>query len=166
MKRILIRLVCFVLCLGLMVAFVSCNSEKPEEENSDIYYVQYSGVKIALGDKADGILKSLGDAKSVKELGDCGGLGAQIKYSYSDIDLYTLKTDSGETIDQISFTNDIASTSKNICLGADADAVISAYGEPTENNGSDMKYISGNKVLKFKLSDGIVTAIDYMIVSK
>lgn len=165
MRNIIKSVICIILCLGLVAAFAACNGEKPEGD-ADIYYMEYNGVRIELGAKADSVLKALGEARSTKELGDCGGLGAQVKYSYTDIDVYTLKTDDGETVDQISFANDIPKTSKNICLGASVDAVIEAYGEPTEKNDGDMRYIDGDMVLKFKTDNGAVKAIEYIRITK
>lgn len=167
MKKILMSLMCLILCFGLIAAFSACDSEEePGGSSKDIYYVEYNGVKIELGAKSDSVIKALGEASSVKELGDCGGLGAQIKYSYADIDVYTLKTDEGETIDQISFTSDIAVTPKNICLGSNSEAVTEAYGEPTEKNDADIRYIDGSMVLKFKLEGGAVSAIEYIRITK
>lgn len=167
MKRIITWILALVCCLTLEFTFVACNGgEKAEEKNGDIFYMTYNGTKIALDAKAAGVLSALGEANSVKELGDCGGLGAQVKYTYNDIELYTLKSDDSETVDHISFTSDLVSTSKNISLGDSKDKVIEAYGEPTKQSDSEIRYTEGDLTLKFKLDGGNVSAIDYMRVTQ
>ena len=168
-KRFFVSLVAILCCLGAIFTFASCegddgNGDKggSNADAADIFYVKYGDTKISLGAKADAILTALGEAKSVKELGDCAGLGAQVKYTYDNFDIYTLKNDDGETIDEISFTSDIAVTPKGICLGADAKEVTDAYGTPTSQTEKAIIYTKGQNSLKFGLKDGSVTSIDYV----
>ena len=161
-------LVLAVLCTALI--FTACNS-KSENKDADgtkqiEYYINYKGTKIELDKKADSVLSALGTPKSTASLGDCGGFGAQTKYVYDDIVVYTLKNDSGETIDQIAFSNDIAETPKGICIGDSSENVISAYGEPTTKNDNKIEYESGSLILKFGLSDGEVKSIDFIRITK
>ena len=164
MKRIVAFILALGCCVGLALTFCSCNDKGTG--GNDIFYMEYNGTKIELGAKSDSVISKLGTAKSVKELGDCGGFGAQIKYTYSDIELYTLKSNDGETVDQIEFTSDLVSTSKNISLGDSKDKVIEAYGEPQEQNDRDIMYTEGNMTLKFKVDGGKVVAIDYIRSTK
>ena len=165
MKRIITWILALVCCLALEFTFVACNGGE-QENKGDIFYMSYNGTKIELDTKAAGVISALGEANSVKELGDCGGLGAQVKYTYNDIELYTLKSGDEETVDQISFTSDLVSTSKNISLGDSKDKVIEAYGEPTKQSDGDILYTEGDLTLKFKLEGGKVSAIDYIRVTK
>ena len=124
-----IRAVCVALALLCAVFCVACGNDIEgckEDYDSDNFYIKYNNVAIKLGDKADAVIAALGEAQSRTEIGDCGGLGAQVKYTYSSIDLYVLesKTD-GNIIDQITFRDDIVSTPEGVCLGvsvADAKA--------------------------------------------
>ncbi len=167
MKKIIcviLAILCCVVCIGALAA---CGDETDEpDDDSDIYYIEYEGTKIKLCDKADGVLDALGTPKSVDELGDCGGFGSQVKYKYDNFNIYTLKNDKGETIDQISFTSDLVATSKGICLYASADEVLKKYGEPTKQDDTEMRYQKDNLLLKFELENGIVTEIDYFNISK
>lgn len=170
MKRFFISLIAILCCACALITFVSCDNDKDTDDGNggnnvdttSIFYVKYGDTKIELGKKAAPILKALGDAKSVKELGDCAGLGAQVKYTYDNFDLYTLKNDEGETIDEISFTSDIAVTPKGICLGATADEVTDAYGKPTSQSEKAIIYTKGKNSLKFGLKNGEVSSIDYV----
>ncbi len=170
MKKLLSLVLAILCCLTCVACLASCDGEKPEEtkgesNNSDIYYVKSGNTKIALGADAKGIFEELGAAKSVSELGDCGGFGAQVKYVYDNFNIYTLKNDNGETIDQISFTSDLALTSKGICISSTKDAVISAYGEPTVQNEKELRYTTGQNVLKFGIDNGVVSSVDYIRIS-
>ena len=172
MKRVLCIILAVLCCMSCVIALAACGEEEPAEgegkSDGNIYYMMHGDVKIELGKDAAGVLSALGEAKSVQELGDCGGFGAQVKYVYNDFNIYTLKNDSGETIDQITFTNDLAVTSKNICNSSTKEAVIKAYGEPTVSTDKELRYTnaSGEMILKFSLDNGIVSSIDYIRISK
>lgn len=168
-KRFLICIVAILCCVGAIVSFASCDGENQagSKENNgdsmrDIFYVKFGETKIELGKNADAVLSALGEAKSVKELGDCAGLGAQVKYSYDNFDIYTIKSDKDETIDEISFTSDIAVTPKGICLGADVAEVTKAYGTPTSQSEKEIRYTQGQNSIKFGLKNGAVASIEYI----
>jgi hypothetical protein len=167
MKKIIIGVLCVLICFTMIAALSSCAEKETEKGNdAELYTVKYKGVSIKLGADAKGILDKLGEAMSVSELGDCGGFGAQVKYTYGDVAVYTLKNDEGETVDQIDLKSDLVSTSKGISIGATADEVTAAYGEPNEKSDKDMRYIDGNNVIKFKLEGGSVKDISIMRITK
>ena len=165
-KRALALVLALVICIAAAACMSACNGEQStEDEGTDIYYIEYKGTKIKLGEAAEGVLKALGDAKSVKELGDCGGLGAQVKYTYDDFDLYTLKSGDKETIDQISFRSDLVSTSKGICIGDGEAKVNEAYGDDFTVSKGVRSYVDGNLVLKISIANGAVDAIEFIRVT-
>ncbi|MBE6534876.1 MAG: hypothetical protein E7678_07950 [Ruminococcaceae bacterium] len=171
MKKITKALVLIFALLLVFSSFVACDNNESNNGNNDggkqnsksvEFYINYKGTKIELDKKADSVLSSLGEPKSTASLGDCGGFGTQIKYVYDDIVIYTVKNDSGESIDQIAFSNDIVETEKGICIGDSADDVISAYGEPTTKNANKIEYESGSLILKFGLNGDSVKSIDFI----
>ena len=167
MKKFVSLILAMLCCLSCAVCFASCEEEESTDnanKNTDIYYVKCGTVKIELGADAADVLGNLGTPKDIKELGDCGGFGAQVKYVYDNFDLYTVKSDTAETVDQISFTSDIAVTPKGICISSSKDEVLNAYGEPTLQNEKEIRYTSGQKILKFGLKEGNVSSIDYIRV--
>ena len=166
MKRI-IGLVVAILCIaGIIGCLAACGEDEPTQDSAkSMFCVTFQGVDIELGAEAKDILEALGDAKSVKELGDCGGFGAQIKYTYDNFDIYTVKNDSGETIDQITITNDLVATSKNIINSSSKDAVINAYGTPDKEDNRSIRYVQDNLVLKFEIEDNAVSSIIYIRTS-
>lgn len=168
MKK-MIKALCLIIALICVVSvFASCNAETTENKDSTgsvEYYINYKGTKIELDKKADAVLSALGEPKSTASLGDCGGFGLQTRYTYDNFVLYTVKNDSGETIDQISLSSDMVETPKGICVGDTSDDVIKAYGEPTVKNDTKIEYESGALILKFGLEAGEVKSINFIRIT-
>ena len=155
----------FILCALLCTCFVSCNSNGDNggsDTAKDIFAVNVNGVKVELGADAEGVLGALGEATSTKSVGNCGGLGEQIKYTYPSIVIYTLKADGKETIDQIDLLDDLVATSAGIYIGSTASDVESAYGTPAKKSDSTIQYKEGNCYLAFGISGGEVTSVTLM----
>lgn len=168
MKRIIKALVVIMAFLCAITLLASCNAESESKDNDTSkteYYINYKGTKIELDKKADAVLSALGTPKDTASLGDCGGFGLQTRYTYDNFVLYTVKNDSGETIDQISLSNDIVETPKGICVGDTSDDVIAAYGEPTVKNSTKIEYESGSLILKFGLENDEVKSINFIRIT-
>ncbi len=174
------KILCAVLALLCMTVFVGCKEQsdnggddgtkKETKQNSEsgiVYGFEYNGVKLTLGASADKIISALGEYRDKKEIGDCGGLGAQVKYSYASFDVYVLASKSdGNIIDQITFRDDLAETSEGACIGMSVENVKLKTGTPTSESSTSLEYLSGSKLLKFTVADGKITGIDYMNVSE
>ena len=166
MKKYL-RSICVVLAiLCLCACAVSCNSSTDNGKNdgeSAKFYVEYKDTKITLGAPADSIIAALGQAQNRVEIGDCGGLGAQVKYSYPSIDVYVLESKSdGNIIDQITFRDDIVTTPNGTYIGMSVSDAKAAEGKPTTESASALVYQSGKYALKLTVADGAVSEINYI----
>lgn len=165
LKRWIAVLLVAILALGL----VACNEKDKDGETEPAdeigFYVNCNGMKIELGKSAESVLTALGEPNSRKEIGDCGGLGAQVRYDYASVTIYVLESKSGEVIDEISLKDDLAETSKGIVIGSKESAVRSAYGDPHKTEGDRLQYQSGDKCLMFTVKDGQVSAIDLVRVT-
>jgi hypothetical protein len=166
MKRIAwtmtILLLSALLCLGLG----GCDKEKTAAEDGGMFSVTYRGTVIEIGKEAEDVLKALGEPQNKKEIGDCGGLGAQVRYDYSSLVLYVLESKDGAVIDQITLTDDLVATEKGICIGDSQEKVKEAYGDTLQDDGSRWYYRSGKNRVTFKIEDGKVTGIDLMQVTQ
>ena len=168
------RVAALLLALLLMLGMMAC-SEKPEEvpandqrdktETSDGFYVICQGTKIALGATADTVLKKLGDANSAQEVFDCGAGNSRMYYRYASLELYTMKIDGKETVDQIELLDDLSETEQGISIGAAESAVREAYGEPTSESEGELTYAKGDQRLIFEVADGKVSAIGLLRVT-
>lgn len=162
-KRILcivLALVCITMLASSLVACDSGSEESKGGSNSP-FYVNYKDTKIELDKKAEGVLDKLGEPKYSDNLGDCGGIGVQMKYTYDDITVNTLKENDGEVIHKIGFLNDLVSTPKGITIGSSAEDVRAAYGTPTSDENGKLTYKSGDLELEFTVKNGSVSAVNY-----
>lgn len=126
------------------------NTDAKTEESSGVSYaVTYNGAKITLGGAADAVISALGEPQSKSELGNCGGLGAQVKYTYTSVYVYVLETESGKTIDQIEFRDDLVSTSEGVSIGMKKSDVVAKCGAATSESASSLTYTSGKLNLTF-----------------
>ena len=165
MRKASLMIFALITCFACVFSLASCDKGE-QNELGDIFYTTFNGVKIELGADAQPIITALGKPSETKQLGDCGGFGAQVKYVYDEFEIFTLKNDKGETIDGISFINDIPSTSKGICIGDKSSKVIEEYGEPTQKSDKEIRYQKDNLILKIKLADGEITEIHYLRITQ
>ena len=157
-------IICAVLAILAVLSFSACENDTTEGASSEnSFYATYKGVKIVMGADADGIIEALGEAQERKEIGDCGGLGAQVLYTYPSVEIYVLesKTD-GNIIDQISFRDDIIATPEGVYIGMDVSDAKTALGEPDSEGSGAFEYENGDHVLVITHSDGKVKKIDYI----
>ena len=160
MKNKVIALILATVCL---ICCVACSEDVEKTDGFDSFYVNYNDVVIQLGDRADGIIKDLGASQSKTEIGDCGGLGAQVKYSYASIDLYVLEVKGGDSIvDQITFRDDIITTPEGVYLGMTLEEAEGLLGEPTTRTDKAVLYSNGTYTLKLGVVAGIITEINYI----
>ena len=162
MKKIFIAFLCICLVISAFV-LVGCN-DTPNTPHT-AFGITYNGNRIELGAKADDIIEKLGTPNSRKEIGDCGGLGAQVKYSYASVDIFVLESKSeGNIIDAIELRDDTLQTDDGVYIGlSEADA---------KSKMKDAKDVSGAWVLtsgkysiKVKFANGVVSEIDYITAS-
>lgn len=157
------KVICVAIALICAAAlFTACNSDEGSGgASAGTFGVVYKDVSIKLDADAESVLKALGEAKYTDSLGDCGGIGEQIKYTYDDIAVNTLKEKNGEKIHKIELLNDLVSTSKGISIGSDEASIRDAYGTPSAESNGKLTYKSGNLELEFTVKNGNVSAINY-----
>ncbi|MBO7310167.1 MAG: hypothetical protein J6U86_02095 [Clostridia bacterium] len=170
------RIICALLSMLCIFTVVSCNKQEEAEDtqkqantadDSVSYYVEYNGVRIELGASADEIINALGEYKDKREIGDCGGLGSQVKYSYSSFEVYVLESKAnGNVIDQITFRDDLLSTPEGVYIGMSVADAKAKLGEPTASKDASIEYVDGSKLLMLGIKDGVVSEIDYMTITE
>lgn len=169
------KIIRIIACLALVMSCVfltaACNKSEDVSAESDksdgvAFYVEYNGAKITMGAEADKIIDALGEAQDRREIGDCGGLGAQVRYSYPSLEIYVLesKTD-GNVIDQITFRDDLVTTPEGACIGMSVEDATKLLGTPSAQNDKAVEYQKNKFVLKLGILDGIVTEIDYITIA-
>ena len=175
--RFLKRIICVALAVMAITAFVACdkqeavdtqtasnNGEKSNKAGIS-YYIEFKGQKVQMGADADPIIEAIGEYQDRKEIGDCGGLGAQVKYSYAAVEIFVLESkEKGNVIDQITFRTDAITTPEGVYIGMDTAQAKEILGEPTSESQTAFEYAGDKYVLVITVADGKVNKIDYMTV--
>jgi hypothetical protein len=120
---------------------------------------EYPGI----GMKADGVLDALGEAKSRVVSASCAFGGNDIVYDYRSVKISANDEEGFERVYCVELVDDMAQTEEGIKIGATAEAVTAAYGEPTTSNAGGVIYTKGGVELRFLMKDGKVTSIQYML---
>ena len=146
----------------MSLCLFACSDDKEEDNGGNSgkgFYVTYRGVKVEVGKDSDGVIDALGESLSISELGDCGGLGAQIKYTYPSIAVYVLENSAGYAlIDGIEIYDDSVSTPQGVYIGMSADEAKAKL-DGAKESGNALTVIDGNYYLKVKLDGGKVSEI-------
>lgn len=151
-----------VICLTLLLclSLLACQKQEGEDESGTVnaFSVVYNGVTLRLGASAD-TFSRLGEADVQREVMDCGEGKSRMYYRYSAVEIYTLKTDAGETIDQIEVNDDLSETSRGICIGDKESKVREAYGTPSSEKNGRLTYTKNDLNLLFDIENGLVADI-------
>ena len=120
---------------------------------------KYNGKTIKLGSTKAQMTEALGEPVSSEAAGTCGKQGTLHRYVFSSLTVEVLDSGDGGTVDYISLNDDLVTTDKNIRIGSSKEDVVSSYGEPSADDGNNIRYNEGNFTLKFGIGDGKVTSI-------
>lgn len=138
-------------------------SPSPEKKDNGYCFI-YNGVEIILGEKADGIIASLGEPNGVFESPSCAFEGIDKIFYYNGF-LINTYPDSGEDyILSVSLTDDSLKTPEGIMLGMALDDVLNAYGDGYKNELGMYTYTLENTELSFLIEDGAVVDITYYFI--
>lgn len=161
MKNIVKMIALVMAVLMLSVCFFACKKEESDNTPKS-FYVTYKGVKIELGKNADNAVENIGDVLSVHELGDCGGLGSQIKYTYASLAIYVLEDKDGNAvIDGIELYDDSITTPEGVYIGMSEEDARAKLEGAAEKGGA-LTVTKGKYSLKVTLDGGKVTEINYI----
>lgn len=161
MKKIMVILVAALMVLGLM----GCGSEEKKDQPSqkDSYIFQSGDVAIAMSDKAEPILKNLGEADKTFESKSCAFEGLDKEYSYPGFVLKTYPDGDKDFVASVTLFDDTVETKEGIAIGASKEDVIAAYGKCSESD-TVCEYAKGNMKLLFILTEGAVSSIQYVAI--
>lgn len=127
------------------------------------YTFTYKNVQMWIGMDATDAIATLGEAKDRAVTESCAFSGHDIIYDYQSVKISTNDENGYEMVYNIELVDDMAQTEKGIKLGATGDAVKTAYGEPTTENPGGYIYSKDGMELRFLLTDGMVTSIQYLL---
>lgn len=126
------------------------------------YLFTYNDVQFGVDMAMEGVLAKLGQPDDKYTSASCAFGGEDTVYYYSSIQISTNNELGYERIYSIYLEDDLVSTEKGISVGATADAVKEAYGEPGASSADTvMIYEKDGMALSFNLKDGVVSSIRY-----
>ena len=164
--RSLKKLMALLLALLCIICVTACAKDGDTDKKAEGFSVKYNDVELVLGAEAADVLEELGEANSSDELFDCGAGNSRMLYRYSSFDLYTMKSDGKEVIDQIELKDDVATTDLGIYIGSDEAKVRSEYGEPDREGKNGITYKDGELEVTFDIKDGKVSGIGLLRVTQ
>ncbi|MBQ9131021.1 MAG: hypothetical protein IJX62_00940 [Clostridia bacterium] len=157
MKRFLILSLALFLSL---VALASCNAQ--EEPPREAYWIVIGDATVKIDGEAETILQGIGPWSTYDESPSCAFDGLDKLYGYGAFDLETYPLEDKDYISAIHLNDDTIATREGISVGATRDDVLQAYGTPTEESDSYLRYAASGMTLSFLLKNGTVTNIQYV----
>ena len=130
-------------------------------QSSDVYSFTYSGTKITVNTDVAPVVAALGEPTKYFESESCAYQGLDKTYVYPLFTVYTYPSGTADMISSIELKADAVTTEEGIRIGSTKDEVTAAYGAPSEETGSVIKYKKGDAVLSFVITDNAVTGIVY-----
>ncbi len=134
----------------------------PEPAIKKGYYFTYQGVEITVDMPAAEILKALGPHNTYFEAASCAIEGMIRTYGYGSFELDTYELNGTEYISSIYFKDDTVATEEGAYLFMTKEQLLSIYGNEYVEESGMLVYYKDEKKLKFLVTKGEVTAIQYI----
>lgn len=169
MKKALVTLVCALLVCALLAGCGggsdsgSAQSGAPAGESApgSKYSFTLKGVQIAANAEMAPLVEALGEPTDYFESESCAFQGLDKVYTYGSVIIRTYPKDAVDYVLSVELRDDTVSTGEGVYIGASAEDVTAAYGEPSEQSSAALRYVDGDCTLTFLLTDGRVTDITY-----
>ena len=134
-------------------------AESKDSNVSSFVIVSSNGKKLMLGDSEAQMKNAFGEPNSKEEAGTCGKQGTLFRYTYSSVTVEILSSEKESTVDYIAVNDDLVSTDKGVRIGTSRDEVIKQYGEPSADDGNNIRYNEGSFILKFGIENDKVSSL-------
>lgn len=146
----------------LLVVFLLAACEGGEQpDGGKPYSFIYNNVEITPGGDFGKVRDALGEPASYYEAASCAFDGLDKIYTYGSMQITASESGSeGEKIYSVTLLDDSLATPEGISVGSEKSAVLTAYGEGTDN-GSSLVYSGGGTQLVLLIRDGFVTSVQY-----
>ena len=145
----------------MIFSFFACKENDPPAEEGKTYTFTSGSTKIAIDADAAPILNALGAWRDYAESASCAFEGLDKVYTYAGFEVQTYPMGEKDFVYMIILQDDTVATEKGIRIGDAKDAVITAYGAPSQETATSLTYNGKGMYLQFILRDGMVTSIQY-----
>ena len=103
----------------------------------------------------------LGEPKQEFTSPSCAGQGDGHLYTYDDIQIQTYPEGDKDLILYVALRTDNVATKEGIDLSSSKEDILAAYGDPTEETSSSLKFRHGNVILVFIFDGDSLISIEY-----
>ncbi len=125
------------------------------------YGFKYKGVTIYMDALAKDVLETLPPYDSVYEAPSCAFEGKDRVYSFGSFELNTYETAGVEYISAVIFKDDLVETMEGAFLGMSGEELAALYNDG-EKEGNIFVCEKGEMRLRFFITDGVITQIQYL----
>ena len=132
-----------------------------EATGSSGFVFSYNGIDMPVDSDVAPILEKLGEPKQEFTSPSCAGQGDGHLYTYDDFEIQTYPDGDKDLILYVSLRTDNVATKEGIDLSSSKDDILAAYGEPTEDSGSALKFKHGDTTLVFIFDGDSLISIEY-----
>lgn len=165
MKRSIVYMVCAVLCCALLAGCGGSGDSKAADTADTApaskYTLLFKDTEVAVNGDMEPLAEKLGEPTDYFESESCAFQGLDKVYTYGSVIIRTYPKDGKDYVLSVELKDDAVTTREGVYIGQSRDDVAAAYGEPSQETGSALKYIDGDCTLTFILTDGAVTDITY-----
>ena len=163
MKKVIMLVLIGVLLTG-------CGNKDATSKNgtlsADGYEFVSAGTTITMNKEAKEIIAKLGTYKDYYETASCAFDGLDKQYFYEGFQVDTYPMDGVDYISMVYIEKENIPTKEGVKVGDTADKVKETYGTEYKEDMGSYIYTSGKSQLKFYLESNVVSAIEYIAITK
>lgn len=158
LKKITTKLLALALALTVLAGGLCSAQAAPKG-----YKFKYKGVTAGMNDKAEKLIKKLGDVTPTKKK-SCAYDGETFTYNAKDLKLvtYTNKEGGTEYIQSVTFKTKEIKTAEGVKIGSKESTVKKKYGKNAKPDYGVYKFKKGKMTLYITVEDEKVTGIEYL----
>ncbi|SDI52599.1 hypothetical protein SAMN05421493_11727 [Pseudobutyrivibrio sp. 49] len=132
-----------------------------EATGSAGYVFSYNGIDMPVDADVAPILEKLGEPKEEFTSPSCAGQGDGHLYTYDDFQIQTYPDGDTDLILYVSLRTDNVATKEGIDLASSKDDILAAYGEPSEESATSLKFEKDGVKLVFIFDGDSLISIEY-----
>ena len=170
-KKVLILIaIIVVIVIGAVIFFVTQNSDKVENLNTEVsvedenFNVSYLGVDVTPGIPYD--RNSIPEEGTYSEIPSCAFEGTDNVSTFSHVEITSTQIDGVESVYSVYFLDTEVQTKEGVMISDERSKVIEKYGNDYEEVGNKITYTKGQVQLSFLIENDVVTSIEYVLVVK
>lgn len=169
------KLLLLILAVAMVMSFAACQTtENPGTSTTpgtqtppeDAFTFTYKGTTITLFAPAEPIVAALGEPLKYSESTSCAFDGLDKSYDYGSFYLETYPDGDKDFVYGWWFVDDLVETDEGIYIGATQDQVEAAYGAENYNGTNAYTVKQGNGTLTVILKEGVVSSVQYAIITE